>query len=263
MTFIKGGVAARLLDEAIHDRLGLWLQRLGEDSFVTFMSDGAAARLLNTDFDYRLRQWLAALDVVRFVTFIKGGVPARLHLLDVILSHADELKCVRWSKRTWSALCDRIFLTSLHSVNWSDVTDLILVAKCDLGPAAIATALLSQSASASAASITTGTRQTPIVVSASATVAPAPLSGARGSAAPKVKPKARSCSGSGSGSGSAIGGTDLPIQTAAVLPVTLTNATKQRRRVGADGASNVPGAGETGDKASPKETAPRKRRREY
>ena len=100
------------------------------------------------------------------------------------------------------------------------------------------------------------------MVSASATVAPAPLSGARGCAAPKVKPKARSGSGSGSVSGSAIGGTDLPIETAAVLPVTLTSATKQRRRGGADGASDVPGAGETGDKASPKETAPRKRRRD-
>ena len=97
------------------------------------------------------------------------------------------------------------------------------------------------------------------MVSAPATVAPAPLSGARGSTAPKVKPKARS----GSGSGSAIGGTDLSIETVAVLPVTLTSATKQRRRGGADGASDVPGAGETGDKASPKETAPRKRRREY
>lgn len=60
-TFIKGGVAARLMDEDFHARLLYWLDTLGVERFPSFMSDCLARNLTDASLGRCLESWFAVL----------------------------------------------------------------------------------------------------------------------------------------------------------------------------------------------------------
>ena len=67
----------------------------------------------------------------RLVTCVSNGVAARLHPLDDILHHCVELECVRWSQRTWRALCQAGFRCPCVGMD-VQLHDVLLVAICGL-----------------------------------------------------------------------------------------------------------------------------------